>query len=749
MKLRLLLHDGTSAVFEFSDPAHARAHREGVVDAHKLHLGGARAGVAAMAPSERPPPPSAAPASHPVAGTLLGRDTRALRAALLSSRPKLRAEYDDLVGAGVITDATFWATDTRAALQVDASLVRPAMGLSSRAPSMLLLGDPEPGSDPPAPVMTQQMQLAVFKREPAVSEAFHAFVPPLSAADFWTRYLHADSDRLRRRLQLEDGLLAAGGGPRRPLPQGERGSGWGGGASAASRPLSDIRSMRPDDFFDSLQRGEFPPLRPRGLAQGDARRRSNMPSLDSSFELLATVEESARAAGQRGGGAGGYGTSEVGRAYEARAEPEALAASSSSQISSEVRLEEARRRERLSAVRIYEVNAYSAQVVDCLGDGPAAATPRVPAVTALPPRPGTASGHAAAAAPSYILGSCTHPAGAAAGSASMLDDLPDLYSRPMNRNLLPLCVDLRQLKASLAKPGEEVGVSSGDSGRVGEADHARVKTLPDGASRGDGGWSQPAGGDFYQAATQSPAVSSAGTDSSEHAGESTSSTRKRLRETAEHKNPRDSSIGPHAEGQPGCLPSVSPEETTSFLLSSVAGVTLCQRDPHVTLESLAGKSFLASARRVLRELTVRAHDLFESADRSARTGISRAVPRSWQDFIEERLRLNCELLALLWPLLAENRSPHSNEARAKLLQRVHAEYRGLQALKLAVLAKGAHALLPPANGGRRGTGSAVEMEVYVPPGTEEEGRVGTSDTVNLLNMLAAPLDAAIQVAGGV
>jgi hypothetical protein len=172
---------------------------------------------------------------------------------------------------------------------------------------------------------------------------------------------------------------------------------------------------------------------------------------------------------------------------------------------------------------------------------------------------------------------------------------------------------------------------------------------------------------------------------------------------------------------------------------------LPQPDP---LAMLSSKAPIASAKKVMRALTRASHDLFAAADRS-RSGMLRTVPRVWRDFVVARSALHRELLYHLWPtLLAEApREPKVAEKRAALVARVTAEYEALERTKADVLARGAHALLPPpVDAGKAGAagGRALEAEVVAVPDTEAAGRRATSDLVALVNLLQATLSATLQ-----
>lgn len=734
--MRVLLADGKSAfVFEFTaETSKARAQRDSIVEAQKqaaapASVAPATAGAQAAVNSR---PMTAAPAAEHRSDPLAGHDLRALKQSLLASRPQLRLEYQELVASRVVSDGEFWSTDARRSLLVDAALAHPQVGLSSRAPHTLLRTTAPAGSDPNAPAsapvkVTQQMKLAIFKREPAVQEAFLAFVPDrMSERDFWKAYLTADRERAVRRQQLEDGQLLLGPG-----------SSSGGAASSASsgpgRPLSDIKGMVPHEFFDALRKGEFPAAGSRRGPPG-VRHRSSMGHVDATFDLLSTVEDSARASSLRGlpssaggpavgadaasglgGGRGGYGTGESARAYDAAGEVEMLLGSGgagSRQASLlDQRMEGVRKRERAAGAVIEDVNSYSKQVVESSasapGPGAASSAPIAP--------PSSPTNRGKGAASSSSTGNRYHSA-----PPSSANDLPDLYqSVPLERSLVRLNVDLDSLRDALAAQGadedDEDDTVAGAGG-----------TAARGGGAADSGSSSAAVVRHVSSSSWSVVDGPAGSGS------------------ASSSQAQATVVVVAQDVQPAARKRARIEERA---LTAAVAAAIDDSGPPPPMpdafEALAGRPFLAASKRLLRELTSSAHDLFEAADRSSRTGMLRTVPKAWQAYVERRFRLNCEICNTLWPVLTTQRKdPRAADRRRRLLESLTAEYANLERLKREVMAKGAHALAPPSDS----SGRATELEVAVVPSSETDGASGTSDLVALLNMLQGALHPTIDKA---
>lgn len=775
IKLRMVLLDGKSAyVFEFVTPT-GRADRDAIIDAHKrAQVGGGASG--GFTPSAAPSGSALLRVATPAAATAAGAAAqpadassstaaalacKELRRSLLGARPHLRLEYESLVGGGVVTDAEFWARDSHRALLAEAlAAASSRVGLSSRAPATLTRASNAltaagraamAGDDPYAAAgggsgsslkLDSQTQLAIMRREPALAEAFTAFVstgdpPRMRLKEFWTAYMRADRERAERRQKLEDGALLGGGG-------GSYASSSAATAGGTDRPLSDIKAMTPSEFFDALKKGEFPPPYTQsaaaGLGAGGSRKRSAIGRLDPSFDLLASVEDSERARSLRGlppapgpggggsgsGGAaaasagrGGYGTGEGARPYDVNPLLEGvvgagggtgITGADAAGSSAAVRVvETVRRRERAAEAVIHDVNSYSKQVVDS-AEPAAAATAAAGAGRA--PRPSPAGSDSSAGARGRHFG-----AGAGAGGggpASAADDLPDLYAPPPpSAGVVPLNVDLVALRQSLEAQGEDDEEGDDVGGGV-----AAVSIGSASAASGGGGWSV-----VTDAALGRPARPAAA------APESAPPSRKR---------PRPVDDAP-------------PSATAAATASKPIPLPPRHAKPDA-LEALAGKPFLGAAKKALRDLAAAGHDLFENAgDRSSRTGMLRTVPKPWQAYVELRARLNREVLASLWPTLTSGRpgDPRVADRRRKLLEAVSNEYATLERLKRDVLSKGAHALLPPAaTGAGAAPGSAgqraVEPEIAVLPATEAAGRAATSDLVALLNMLQAALHPSLQ-----
>ena len=768
----MLLQDGKSAfVFEFTDTAAGKTHRDAVIEAHRVHgspasaaaAGGQAASTASTAAvAGKPSPPAAAaprvtlhppPDLHPA---LAGKDVRSLKQQVLSTRRDLRSDYEGLVVAGLVPEGEFWAADARKALLVDAALSRPQIGLSSRAPETIMRiakgaasGMAEESEDASISKVKvdQQMQLAVFKREPAVAEAFQQYVPKRqSMKDFWIAYLKADSERQQRRQQLQDGLLLSG----RAGPQGGYAS-----ATGVIRPVSAVKDMTPAEFFDALKKGEFPPTATAAAGGGAAaRKRSAIGPVDSSFDLLSTVEESTRAKALRGapgsaegsGDRGGYGTREGSRPYEFELPSgvgDAAGGASLSSRRAQERMEAARKKERVAETLIYDLNSYSRQVVDTAheGVGTASASSSTSAPSSLMPSPTASNTSAASSSSSSLLLQPSHRRSDAPGPASAADDLPDLYTpMPPSSDVVPLQVDLYKLRESLAAQGEQgaapaAGNGSGPVPSNSSVDTSRFLQQPAQQQAVPLTTIQPSGWSIVNAADSSSSGSSRKTLIIKPSSglEASSIDRGDMASSQLRKRPHPDPVR-EAAGSPAA-------QQQQHLQQRPA-----KPDP---FQALSGKPFLTSSKALLRDLTSSAHDLFEAGDRSSRTGMLRSIPKAWQQWVEGRFRHHRELLAMLWPTLTSaRRDARAGDKRKRLLNLVAAEYAGLERIKRDVLSKGAHALLPPPlkveAGKPASVLSAVPVEVVVMPSSEEEGRAATSGLVALLNMLQAALHPSIQ-----
>ena len=165
---------------------------------------------------------------------------------------------------------------------------------------------------------------------------------------------------------------------------------------------------------------------------------------------------------------------------------------------------------------------------------------------------------------------------------------------------------------------------------------------------------------------------------------------------------------------------------------------------------------IRAARRVIRAHTQASHTLFGVTDRW-QSGFSRALPPEWCTFVEQRFKLNREVMTHLWgamvPTAGRQRGVvgatsgssdafNSAARRDKLRARLSAEYDALESTKQRALLVGAHGLVPPpADGPPR---VAADVGVAVKVTDEAVTRAATSELVSLLNMMQSSLRMSVE-----
>lgn len=181
------IHGEASAMLQFSaDRETAMAHRELFKDRLAAAIAKGRSAEGSGPAPERKEPPSSSRTQ--VDGT--GVSEVKLRGQVLLANPSLLALHKDVVGAGILSDADFWAHPARVALlRAERARAQQRTGRSAR------IADPHPTQGESGELkinITPQLIRQLFEQYPVLTRAYDENVPTkLDESTFWMRYFQS------------------------------------------------------------------------------------------------------------------------------------------------------------------------------------------------------------------------------------------------------------------------------------------------------------------------------------------------------------------------------------------------------------------------------------------------------------------------------------------------------------------------------------------------------------------------------